>query len=222
MAVASNFAEPLKVLAQRFESKTGHKVLLSPGSSGKQTAQILSGAPFDIFFCADNLRTKELEAQGKTLPGGRFVYAQGRIALWSRDPGLEVRKEETLKQGNFSHLALANPKLAPYGAAAQQWMEKLGVWEKLQGKVVLGENISQAYQFIHSGSAELGFVALSQLQVPGKATEGVFWVVPLDQYEPIFQEVVLLRDNPGARAFLEFIKTKDSKNLIQSYGYLTP
>jgi molybdate transport system substrate-binding protein len=222
VAAASNFSETIKTLSRRFEAKTGHRVILSLGSTGKHYAQIMNGAPFHLFFAADSRRPELLEKQGMIQAGSRFTYAIGRIVLWSPRPGYVDQDARVLEQGDFRHLAIANPRLAPYGRAAQELLQAKGVWGRLQGRMVRGENIGQAFQFVKSGNAELGLVAHSQIRRPNRETTGSFWIVPQSLYAPIRQQAVLLKDNPTARAFMDFARSQPSLDLIRSYGYAAP
>jgi len=219
IAVASNFTGAIKEIAQAFEKKTGHQVTLVFGSTGKHYTQIKNGAPFEAFFAADIKRPKLLEEEGVAQPGSRFTYAIGTVVLWSPDPAVVDAKGEVLSAGQFRHLALANPKHAPYGKAAEQVMKAKGAWETLQGRLVRGENIGQTYQFVKSGNAELGFVALSQIKKPGEAINGSYWEPPQSLYDPIEQQAVLLKDNAIAREFLRFTKSEPTRKIIQGYGY---
>ena len=222
VAVASNFADAARALVERFERQTGHAVTLVFGSTGKHYAQIVNGAPFDAFFAADVKRPKLLEANGLALRGSRFAYAVGKLVLWSPNPGTVDRAGAVLDQGRFRHLALANPKLAPYGRAARETLESRSLWAQLQGKIVRGENIGQTFQFVRSGNAELGFVAWSQIKRPALPVEGSWWDIPQSLYSPIEQQAVLLQDNPAARNFLNFVRDGDALGIIRSYGYGTP
>jgi molybdate transport system substrate-binding protein len=220
-AVAANFLPAFRVIAVEFEQATGHHLNTVSGSSGKFYSQIIHGAPFDVFFSADRERPQRLEAEGFVVNGSRFTYAVGRLILWSPDPGL-VRGEGTLRIGAFEHLAIANPLLAPYGAAARQAMMNLGLWDLLQPRIVQGESLGQTMGFISSGNADLGFVALSQILDPTFKQTGSRWDIPLDLYDPINQDVVLLvrgRSNPGARALLEYVRGPDAQQVIQHFGY---
>lgn len=221
-AVASNFAGAAKVLAERFEEVTGHKVILAFGSTGKHYAQIKNGAPFEVFFAADVARPELLEEEGAAVPGSRFTYAVGRLVLWSPREGYIDRDGAVLERGDFEYLAIANPKLAPYGEAARGVLRARGIWEKLSGRIVRGENISQTLQFVQTGNAELGFVALSQVLEPGRPPQGSYWEIPQTLYHPIEQQAVLLKDTQTARAFLKFVKGDEARSIIQSYGYSTP
>ena len=222
VAVAANFTEPAKALAAILEKTTGHEARLSFGASGAFYAQIKNGAPFDVFLSADDERPARLEKEGDTVPGSRFTYATGQLVLWSAKPGLVDDKGEVLQGGQFNKLAIANPKLAPYGAAAVQTMEKLGLTAALQPKLVTGESIGQTYNFIATGNAELGFVALAQVLDGGKLKSGSMWVVPAELHAPIVQDAVILKraaDNPAAKAWMALLRTSATKDLIRSYGY---
>lgn len=222
LAVASNFGAPMKAIAAAFEKKTGHKVALSLGATGKFYAQISNGAPFDALLAADDDTPLRLEKEGKAVAGTRFTYAIGRLALWSPKAGVVDSKGTILKTGDFLHLAIARPKVAPYGTAAVETMEKLGVLARLQPKFVQGENIAQAYQFVATGNAELGFVALSQIQENGQIKSGSAWIVDASLHAPLIQDAVLLpkgQTNSAAIALLAFLQTPEAKALIQSFGY---
>jgi molybdate transport system substrate-binding protein len=221
VAVAANFVPPFREVAMEFEKATGHNVRVASGSSGNFYTQIKNGAPFDIFLSADNERPKLLENEGLGVKGSRFTYAIGRLVLWSPDPDL-VKGEDTLRSEKFKHLAIANPKTAPYGIAAMQAMQKLGVWESMQPRIVLGENLGQTMGFIESGNAELGFLALSQVMDPKIKGKGGRWDVPVNLHEPIQQDVVLLtkgKDNPAAKSLMEFMGGLQAMAIIERYGY---
>jgi molybdate transport system substrate-binding protein len=222
VAVASNFTLTMQEIAQQFEQRSGHNIELIPGSTGKIYAQILNGAPFDAFFAADSLRPELLEQAGRTLPDSRFSYAIGQLVLWSPDPELVDDQGKVLQGDHFHHLAIANPKLAPYGKAAQQVLQNRHVWEKWQKKIVRGENIGQAFQFVQSRNAELGFVALSQLKTSSAANTGSHWLVPVDLYDPVEQQAVQLTDKQAATALMNFIKSDSARDIIQHHGYLLP
>ena len=224
VAVASNFADAVKAAVDVFEKKTGHRVILIFGSTGKHYAQIRNGAPFEAFFAADARRPALLETEGVARPGSRFTYAVGKVVLWSPDPDLidADAGAGVLADGGFRHLAMANPKLAPYGKAAEEVMRKKGVWDDLRTRTVRGENIGQAFQFVKSGNAELGFVALSQIRKPGMAIPGSFWRPPQALYTPIVQQAVLLKANPPARQFLAFMQEDAAVKIIERYGYEVP
>ncbi|MBC8285470.1 MAG: molybdate ABC transporter substrate-binding protein [Nitrospinae bacterium] len=223
VAVASNFLFPLKELSREFEKSTGNEVVVISGSTGKLYAQIHQGAPFDIFLAADSTRPELLEKEGMGVSGSRFTYAVGRLALWSADTkkflmmGLKV-----LDQKNFRYLAMANPKTAPYGKATEQVLKEKGYWEKIQSRLVRGENISQTLQFVVTGNAEIGFISLSQLSRSKRPLGGTSWVVPSNLHDPIRQDALLLKraeTNNVARNFLSFLKSKQGRKIIESYGY---
>ena len=219
VAVASNFTHTLEALANQFESQTGHRVVLIVGSTGQHYAQIKNGAPFDAFFAADTVRPELLDEEGIALPGTRFTYATGKLVLWSPGGDRLEGALDTLKQGAFRFLAIANPKLAPYGEAAREVLQAQGVWDDMRGKMVWGQNISQAYQFVHSRSAELGFVAYSQLNAQGADIPGSFWEIPQSLYTPIQQQAVLLTENPTAREFWRYVKGYNAQQIIRTHGY---
>lgn len=222
VAVAANFAAPLKALAQVFERDSGHRVLASVGSTGALYAQVVNGAPFHVFLSADDRTPSRLESEGRAVAGTRFVYATGRLALWSAQPGRVDPQGQVLAREPSSRLAVANPKLAPYGAAALEVLERLGQRERWQGRMVQGENIAQVHQFVASGNAGLGFVALSQVMRAGVWTSGSGWVVPQTLHTPLRQEAVLLHkgaSQPGARAFLDFLKSEPARRIIAEYGH---
>jgi molybdate transport system substrate-binding protein len=219
VAVATNFAEVMEQIAERFEAASGHAVLVSSASTGTHYAQIRNGAPYDVFFSADRERPELLEQEGVAIAGTRFTYAIGRLALWSPDPGLVDDAGEVLASGEFRYLSIANPELAPYGAAARQVLERRGLWDGIQDRLVRGQDIGQAFAFVSSGNAELGFVALSQIQLPNAALEGSRWLVPATEHDPIEQQAVLLVDSPAARSFLDFVRGEDATLLIRSFGY---
>jgi molybdate transport system substrate-binding protein len=222
VAVASNFTRAMTNLAQQFEANTGHKVKLVFGSTGKHYAQIRNGAPFDVFFSADMKRPKLLEEEGLAVPGSRFSYALGKLVLWSPNAGYIDSDGEVLSDGRFYHLAIANPKLAPYGRAAKEVLQSRELWKAMKGKAVRGENIGQAFQFVNSGNAELGFVAYSQIKQPAQAIVGSYWEVPQSLYTPIEQQAVLLKDNKATRDFISYVRSKPALEIIQNYGYDTP
>ena len=222
VAVASNFKDAAKSIARRFEADSDRKVTLIFGSSGKHYAQIKNGAPFDAFLAADTLRPERLEREGLVMPGSRFTYAVGKLVLWG--PSTDHLDSDTgfLERGEFRHLAIANPKLAPYGKAAREVLQALSLWERLRARVVRGENISQTFQFVSSGNAEIGFVAYSQLKRPKDQIRGSFWTVPPDLYGPLKQQAVLLKDDEVARKFLSFLRSDEALSIIRAYGYDTP
>ncbi len=222
VAVAANFTAPMKRIAADFEKDTGHRVQLSFGGTGKFYAQIRNGAPFDLLLAADDTTPAKLEAEGAAVAGSRFTYAIGTLVLWSPKPGVVDDQGEVLKKGAFRHLALANPKLAPYGIAAIETLTALKLLDALQPKFVQGENIGQTHQFVASGNAELGFVALSQVMQDGRIAAGSAWVVPAELHQPIRQDAVLLataRDKPAAAALMTYLKGDQARAVIKSYGY---
>ncbi|MDD4912822.1 MAG: molybdate ABC transporter substrate-binding protein [Sideroxydans sp.] len=224
-AVAANFTEPVKQIAELFQKETGHTVKLSFGSSGKFTSQIKEGAPFDVFLAADEKNPKLLEKEGLAVEGSRFVYALGKLVLWSAQPGLVDGKGYVLRKGNYNKIAYADPKLAPYGLAAKETLEDQGLWTVVQGKLVTGESITQTYQFAATGNAELAFIALSQITKDGKVTEGSWWVVPAHMYNPIKQAAVQLtaaKDKEATKAFLTYLKSEKAVAIIRNFGYELP
>jgi molybdate transport system substrate-binding protein len=224
-AVASNFTAAMNELSSTFTATTGQKVVASFGASGQLFAQISNGAPFDLLLGADNQYTGQLVDKGLAVAGSRFIYAQGRLALWSNEAGYVDAEGKVLKKAEFQKIAIANPKLAPYGRAAEQSLKTLGLHETLQARFVTGENIGQTQQFVASGSVPLGFVALAQVYALPEAKRGSFWIVPNELYEPLDQEAVLLKsaqDNAAAKAFLDYLKTKEARQIIRRYGYELP
>lgn len=222
VAVAANFTAPMKQIAADFERQTGHKAQLAFGSSGKFYAQIKNGAPFQIFLSADDEKTSRLIKDGLTVSNSHFTYAIGRLVLWSARPGFVDSQGSVLGKGNFNKLAIANPKLAPYGTAAVETLKQLGLLSTLAPKFVLGENIAQTHQFVSTGNAELGFVALSQVMKNGRISSGSAWIVPAKLHNPIRQDAVLLssgKDNPAAKALLSYLKSAKARKVIRSYGY---
>ncbi len=223
VAVAANFTAPMRKIADEFEKETGHKPLLAFGTVGQFYAQIKNGAPFEALVSSDKETPDKLVRDGLAVADTRYTYAVGKLVLWSAAPGLVDSKGAILTSGAFQHLALANPKLAVYGAAGQEVMKKLGVWDAVQPKIVLAENITQSYQFVASGNAEIGFVALSQVIGPnGKIEKGSAWSPPADLYPPIKQDVILLApgaDKSAARALVDYLKTEKARAIIRAYGY---
>ncbi|HEY1104461.1 MAG TPA: molybdate ABC transporter substrate-binding protein [Burkholderiaceae bacterium] len=222
VAVAANFAGPMKAIAAVFEKTTGHKAELITGATGKFYAQIKSGAPFDVFLSADNETPAKLEQEGLAVKGSRFTYATGKLVLWSANANLVDGKGDVLKKGDFKKLAIANPKVAPYGAAAVETMTKLGLLDAITPKLVQGESIGQTFSFISTGNAELGFVALSQVLEGGKLKAGSAWTVPATLHAPIVQDAVVLargKDNKAAAELIALLKSDRIKDLIRSYGY---
>jgi len=224
LAVASNFTRPMNELVALFEKQTGNKVRLSSGSSGKLYAQIRHGAPYQIFFSADQSKALALEKSGFIVPGSRATYVEGVLALWAKEP-LPDFGQKTLERKAFRKLAIANPRLAPYGQAAKETLIKLELLESLKNNLVYGENIAQTYQFVASGNAQLGLVALSQIYYRGKIERGSAWVVPFEFYSPLKQDRVVLKsaaNNPLVDEFLAFLDSADAKKIIRHYGYQLP
>jgi len=222
VAVASNFRPAMTALAARFEESSQHQIVVIHGSTGKHYAQIVNGAPFDAFFAADAARPLRLEAEQRIVTGSLFTYAIGKLVLWSPRERLVDPDGQVLQTDSFNHLAIANPELAPYGTAARQVLQALGLWEHLSARLVRGENIGQAFQFVATGNAELGFVARAQLAAPGHAFEGSSWQPPQSLYDPIEQQAVLLQDSPAGRAFIGFVQSEQARALIRTYGYDVP
>jgi molybdate transport system substrate-binding protein len=222
VAVAANFTAPMQQIAQAFEQDTGHKALLAFGSTGKFYAQIKNGAPFAVLLAADDETPARLEKEGLTVVSTRFTYATGRLALWSKNASLVDDKGEVLRSHRFQKLAMADPKLAPYGAAAMEVISKMGVQASVASKLVQGESIGQTYQFVSTENAQLGFVALSQISLEGRITQGSAWVVPQALHTPLKQDAVLLnpgKDNPAAHALLKYLQADKAKTIIRHYGY---
>lgn len=218
VAVAANFTEAAREIAALFKAKTGHEAVLSFGSSGQFYGQITQDAPFQVFLSADDERPKKLEADGLVVPGSRFTYAIGKLVLWSKDANL-VKGEATLKANAFTKLSIANPTAAPYGAAAIETLKALDLYDSVQPKIVQGNSIAQTFQFIDTGNAELGFVALAQL---ANSTGGSRWPVPDNLYTPIRQDAVLLKKGAGneaATAFVAFLKSAEARAIIEKFGY---
>ncbi len=222
VAVAANFTAPAKQIADIFEKDTGHTAQLSFGATGKFYAQIKNGAPFDVLLSADDATPARLVSEGAAVAGSSFTYATGRLVLWSAKSGYVDDRGEVLKKGEFKHLSIANPRLAPYGAAAVEVLTALKLLNLIQPKFVQGENIAQAHQFVATGNAELGFVALSQLMKDGKFGAGSAWVVPAALHQPICQDIVMLvrgKGKPAAEAWLKYLRSDKAKAVIQSFGY---
>lgn len=222
VAVAANFTAPIQAIAKDFEKDTGHKLVAAYGATGQFYTQIKNGAPFEVFLSADDTTPAKLEKEGDAVPGSRFTYAIGTLVLWSAHEGYVDAKGDVLKSGQYKHLSIANPKTAPYGLAATQVLDKLGLTQIVKPKLVEGQNITQALQFVSSGNAELGFVALSQVYKDGKITSGSAWVVPADLHEPIKQDALILKKgeaNPAAKALVDYLKGPKAAEVIKSYGY---
>ncbi len=222
VAVAANFIVPAQKVAQAFAADSGHSARLAFGSTGRFYAQIANGAPFEVLLSADDETPLRLERQGLAPAGSRFTYAIGRLVLWSRQTALVDAQGEVLRGGQFARIALADPKLAPYGAAAIETLTGLGLLNILRPKMVQGENIAQAYQFVASENAALGFVALSQVYLDGRIAQGSAWVVPQNMHQPILQDAVLLakgKANPAAMAFLAYLRSQKAQDIIRAHGY---
>lgn len=222
MAVAANFAVPMQKIAQAFEQETGHKAQLALGATGKFYAQIKNGAPFDVLLSADDETPTRLEKEGLAIAGTRLTYATGRLALWSKLPNFVDDKGEVLRTSGFKKIAIADPKLAPYGAAALEVIERMKVQANVLPKLVQGESIGQVFQFVSSENAQLGFVALSQIWFEGRITQGSAWVVPPNLHTPLKQDAILLnpgKDNAAALALLQYLQSHRAQNIIRSYGY---
>ncbi|WP_066254181.1 molybdate ABC transporter substrate-binding protein [Hydrogenophaga flava] len=222
VAVAANFAEPIKAVAAVLQKTTGHTLKISTGASGAFYTQIRNGAPFDVFLSADNERPEMLEKDGLAQPGTRFTYATGKLVPWSVKPGRVDGQGAVLKAADLGKVAFANPKTAPYGAAAVQVLDKLGLKDAVAPKLVQGESIGQTFNFVKTGNADVGFVAMSQVLEGGQLKEGSMWVIPQASYDPIRQDAVLLKkgaDNEAAKALLQLLQSPNVKDLIRSYGY---
>ena len=222
VAVASNFTLPMRKIVQSFEAETGHRVKISLGSTGGFYAQIKNGGPFHILLSADRETPAKLENKALSVPGTRFTYATGQLVLWSRQPDLVDQQGDILKLGKFQKLAIANPKLAPYGAAAVQTLNKLGLFNDLRPKFVQGENINQVFQFVQTENAQIGFVAMSQVLEQGQLIRGSAWVVPANWYSPIQQDAILLlpgQGNAAALALMNYLKNPKAKSIMREYGY---
>ena len=222
VAVASNFAAAMEEIATVFEKDTGHKALISSGATGKFYTQIKSGAPFEVFLSADEQTPARIESEGLAVADSRFTYAVGKLTLWSARPNYVDREGLVLRKQDFAHLSLANPKTAPYGAAAIEVMTHLGVLKSLEPRFVMGENIAQTHQFIATGNSELGFVALSQIYKKGQLTSGSAWLIPENLHNPIKQDAVLLKKaagNPAAKALMSYLKSEKARRIILLMGY---
>jgi molybdate transport system substrate-binding protein len=221
VAVAANFAQPMQRIAERFQATTGHAAKVAVGSTGRLYSQIVAGAPYELLLAADDETPARLVAEGRALAVNRYTYAIGQLVLWSAQPGLVDPQGAVLGGEGFRHLAIANPKLAPYGAAALAVLQARGLAERLAPKLVTGDSIAQAFQFVSTGNAQLGFVALSQVAEAG----GSSWRVPQGLYPEIRQDLVLLKSgeaNPAAQALLRFLREPATRQLIASFGYLVP
>lgn len=222
VAVAANFTAPIQAIAKDFEKDTGHTVIAAYGATGQFYTQIKNGAPFEVFLAADDTTPEKLETEGYIVPGSRFTYAVGTLALWSADKAFIDGTDKALLANQYRHLAIANPKAAPYGLAATQVLAGLGLTDKVKDKIVEGQNITQAYQFVSTGNAELGFVALSQIYKDGNVTSGSAWIVPDAMHAPIKQDAVILKTgehNRAAHALVDYLKGPKAAAIIKSYGY---
>ena len=222
VAVAANFSAPMKIIARDFERETGHKATLAFGATGQFYAQIRNGAPFAILLAADDATPIKLEKEGLGVIGSRFTYATGKLVLWSKKPGLVDAQADVLRNSPFDKIAIANPKLSPYGAAAMETLDTMGLRERIRPKTVEGSNIAQTFQFVASENAALGFVALSQVVENGTIKEGSAWIVPASMHAPIKQDAVLLspgKDSPAAAALLKYLQGDKAKAVIRSFGY---
>jgi molybdate transport system substrate-binding protein len=222
VAVAANFSAPMRKLAAAFEQASGHKATLAFGSTGRFYAQVKNGAPFQVLLAADDETPARLEKEGLAVPGSRFTYATGRLLLWSASPGVVDARGEVLRKPGAGKVAIADPRLAPYGAAAMEVLSRLGLDQALQPRLVQGENISQAHQFVATGNAQMGFVALSQVVVDDRIEKGSAWLVPADLHSPIRQDAAVLaagKDNPAAAALMAFLRSDAARAIIRAHGY---
>ena len=222
VAVAANFVAPMKKISHDFERETGHQLRISTGSTGSFYAQIKNGAPFHVLLAADDETPLKIENEGLGVTGSRFTYAIGKLVLWSKKPGFVDAHGEVLRSGRFDKIAISNPKLAPYGAAAITALDKMGLRERIAPKIAEGSNITQTFQFVSSENAQLGFIALSQVYENGRIKEGSGWVVPSSMHAPIQQDAVLLnpgKNNAAAAALLQYLQGDQAKAVIRSFGY---
>lgn len=225
IAVAANFTKPIKPIKSLFEKESGHQVIISSGSTGQLYAQIKNGAPSEILLAADRKRPEKLINESIAVKGSLFTYAIGQLVLWSSQADLIDQTGQILNHDKFKHLAIANPKTAPYGTAAKQVLEKLGLWERLQDKIVQGNSITQTYQLIATGNAELGFIALSQYETTIEKSRGSHWLVDQTLYDPIQQGAVLLKkseNRPAAQTFIEWLRSPPALQIIEEFGYAVP
>ena len=222
VAVAANFTAPMKVIAQDFERETGHKATLAFGATGQFYAQIKNGAPFAILLAADDATPAKIESEGFGVAGTRFTYATGKLVLWSKRANLVDNRGDILRSGKFDKIAIANPKLAPYGAATMEVVEKMGLTSAITPKIVEGSNIGQTFQFVSSENASIGFVALSQVFEGGRIKEGSGWIVPSNMHKPIQQDAIVLnagKNNAAAQALMQYLRSDKAKAVIRSFGY---
>lgn len=226
VAVAANFASAVRAMAPVFHAQTGDTIKVAIASTGRLRAQIMGGAPYDVMLSADQETPDSLEALGLVVPGSRFTYAEGRLALWAPS-GVTIGKDpvKALTDPKVLHIAMANPKLAPYGAATREALDAMGVWKKVEGKIVMGQNIGQTFAMVASGGAQMGFIAASSLHGPKAPKGGSVYMVPGSDYDPILQDAGLLKhgkDNPAAKAFLKFLKGPKAAAIAKRFGYGTP
>lgn len=222
VAVASNFAPVMEKLAPAFEKASGHTLTIIAGATGQHYTQIINGAPFDVVLAADDERPARLEREGHVVAGSTFTYAIGKLVLWSSDAGIVDAQGAVLTTGAFRHLAIADPKLAPYGKAAEEVLKGMELWDTLQGRMVFGENISQTLQFVESGNAELGFIARSQWLEIAAAREGSAWEVPVELHTPIIQQGALVRASAAGSELLVFLQGDYARSVIEAAGYAVP
>jgi molybdate transport system substrate-binding protein len=225
VAAAANFAGAVEAIGAEFTKETGHTLRITTGSTGKLYAQISEGAPFTILLSADAKTPAKLEQEGKAVAGTGFTYAVGRLTLWSPDAGkIGSDPKAALTAASTRHIAIANPDLAPYGVAAREALAAMGLWETIQPKIVMGENVGQAFSLVDTGAADMGFVATSALQMPGMATKGSRYDVPQEMFKPIRQDAILLKTGEGnaaAKAFMDYLRGEKAKAIAQSFGYGT-
>jgi len=219
VAVAANFSEPLSALAPEFEAQHGHKIIIVAGATGKLYTQIQHGAPFDAFLAADARHAQLIESQGLGVKGTSFTYATGKLVLFSAREGFVDAQGRVLVSAEFRRLALANPDVAPYGVAAKEYLTQLNLWQRLQGRFVLGQDIGQTYQFVATQNAELGFIGLSQITGPGRTVKGSYFIVPQKLYAPIRQQAIAISSGRPVAEFLAFLKSETAKKIIRAYGY---
>ena len=225
VAVASNFAAPMERIATLFKKESGHTLKMSPGASGKLSAQIRKGEAFDVFLSADEETPKRLMQEGFAVGGSRFVYATGRLVLWSVQPDLVDENGAILNKGSFAKLAIANPRFSPYGIAAQETLTKLTMWNAIQRKLDKGDDLTETYRLAATERADLAFIALSQVMREDKVREGSWWLVPPTMHHPIRQSAVLLagaQDQTAAKAFLVFLKSEKARAIMRGFGYELP
>ncbi|MBL4573112.1 MAG: molybdate ABC transporter substrate-binding protein [Gammaproteobacteria bacterium] len=222
VAVASNFVAAMKHIEKAFEDNSEHEIRIIRGSSGKHYAQIRNGAPFDVFLSADQLRPRRLVEEGIAEESALTTYAQGQLALWSRQNDLQLDREYLLNTDNYNVIAIANPRLAPYGQAATEVIAFLGLNSLVSKRLVMGENIAQAFQFAFSGNADLGLVAYSQALSLNRRGQGSIWLVPSELHQPIKQDMVILSDSAAALEFAAFMKGDVVRDILLSGGYLVP